>query len=100
MFCCHCGARNPDTATYCHKWGGILFKEPGVEVQESLSPVNAPATPPRVSEEQRRYVDELLPIDQKPHECHACGSGDNIYSWDFGLGKKTGTKRNWLITAA
>jgi hypothetical protein len=55
---------------------------------------------PQISEEQRLFVDELLPIDKKPHECHACGKRDDIYSWDFGLGKKTGTKRNWFITAA
>jgi hypothetical protein len=44
-------------------------------------------------------IDELLPIGQKPHECHACGRKDNLHGWDFGLGKPISTKRAWGKTA-
>ena len=54
---------------------------------------------PVQSEEQRRLIDELLPIDQKPHECHGCGTKDKLHSWDFGFGKKVSTKRAWGETA-
>jgi hypothetical protein len=99
MFCCKCGARNPEDAGFCHKCGASLYKEEarlmgGTTKNENLRQVGTPSP-----EEQRQLIDELLPIDQKPHECHACGRADNLYAWDFGLGKKISTKRAWGETA-
>jgi hypothetical protein len=100
MFCCKCGARNPEDAQYCHKCGGILYSEMPVRPDQSAKN-NVPLQLNNAqSEEQRRLVEELLSIDQRPHECHACGRTDNLYSWDFGLGKKISSKRAWHRTAA
>jgi len=95
MFCCKCGARNPDDATYCRSCGSLLCKgnEPKVEQSPRKPTTHEVETLP--DEEQRRLIDELLPIDQKPHECHACGRRDNLHGWDFGLGKPISTKRAW-----
>src|SRR6266699_2211852 len=98
MFCCDCGAANPDNANYCHKCGGTL-PEKATESQQQLSPSNKPKPEPKLTHEQRQLIDELFSIDKKPHECHACGSTENLYTCDFGLAKNTGTKRDWSMTA-
>jgi len=100
MFCCKCGARNPEEAQFCHKCGTSLYKEK--EEQQIGQPKGT--KDPRQAEgeltdEQRQLVDELLPIDQKPDECHRCGRRDSLYAWDFGLGKRISTKRAWGDTA-
>jgi hypothetical protein len=99
MFCCKCGARNPDHAGYCHECGSSMYKETVRDSDQSArDKVPAQVETPH-NEEQRRLIDELLPIDQRPHECHACGRRDNLHSWDFGLGKKITTNRAWGGTA-
>ena len=99
MFCCKCGTQNPDAASYCNECGSLLYKQetkhPDKSAKEKLPrqveiPQNA---------EQRRLAEELLAIDQRPHECHACGCSDRLHGWDFGLGKKTSTKWAWGETA-
>jgi hypothetical protein len=67
MFCSKCGAGNSDRGNYCQKCGSPLSRE-------------------ALTQEQRQLVNELLPIDQRPHECHACGRTGGLYGWDFGLG--------------
>jgi hypothetical protein len=100
MFCCKCGARNPKDASFCHECGSSLYKEEA----GFLDPATESKKPHKVekplSEEQRRLIEELLPIDQKPHECHACGRTDSLSGWDFGLGKRISTKRAWGETAS
>ncbi len=98
MFCCDCGAPNPESASYCNKCGSALYKKT-TESRQSPLPPNTPKPEPKLTQEQRRLVDDLFSIDKKPHECHACGRTENLYSWDFGLAKKTGTKRDWSMTA-
>jgi hypothetical protein len=99
MFCCKCGTRNPDDANYCHKCGSPLHTaEARNLVQGDKNRVSQPVEPPR-SEEERRFIQELLPIDQKAHECHACRRKENLHGWDFGLGKKISTTRDWSGTA-
>lgn len=95
MYCCKCGARNPEEASYCHKCGVSLYREEAGQVEPSAKNENSRQIATPSDEEQRRLIDELLPIDQKPHECHACGRKDNLYGWDFGLGKSISTKRTW-----
>lgn len=100
MFCCKCGGRNPDDASYCHSCGILLYKGDDPKVERSPRKPTAHEVETLPDEEQRRLIDELLPIGQKPHECHACGRKDNLYGWDFGLGKPISTKRAWGETAA
>jgi hypothetical protein len=99
MFCCGCGARNPNDASFCHKCGSPLYKEKAGR----LGPSSAGKKPQKVEkpqgEEERRLIEELTPIDQKPHECHVCGGLDSLSGWDFGLGKKISTKSAWGKTA-
>ena len=99
MFCCKCGARNPESASYCHKCGCSLYKEEANQAGRTAEGKNSDQVETAPTEEQRQLIDELLPIDQKPHECHACGRTDSLYGWDFGLGKKISTKRAWGETA-
>jgi hypothetical protein len=99
MFCCKCGAGNPDDASYCHKCGRSLYKEEAKQIEELPKNKNPNQVEAPPIEEQRRLIDELLSVDQKPHECHACGRTDNLYRWDFGLGKKISIKRAWGETA-
>ncbi len=98
MFCSTCGAQTPADATYCHKCGAVLYQE-STGVQQPPEPYTTPVVP-QLTDEQRQFVEELLPIDQKPNECHACGRTENLNSWAFGLAKKTRTKRDWVRTAA
>lgn len=79
---------------------GVCCNVPGAGLsdQSAKNKASRHVEPPQ-SEEQRRLIEELLPIDQKPHECHACGRKDNLHSWDFGLGKNVSTKRAWSETA-
>src|SRR5579859_752755 len=98
MFCCDCGSSNPGTANYRHKCGGILYKS-AAEFQKRIIPSNERELEPRLTQEQRQFVDALLSIDNKPHECHACGRTEDLNRWDFGLAKETGTKRDWSMTA-
>jgi hypothetical protein len=99
MFCCKCGARNADAATYCRSCGSLLYKGDGPKVQQSPKKPTAHEVETLPDEELRRLIDELLPIDQKPHECHGCGRKDNLHSWDFGLGKIISIDRAWGKTA-
>jgi len=80
MFCSKCGAGDSDRANYCQRCGSPLSRE-------------------ALTQEQRQLINELLPIDQKPHECHACGRTNGLYVWDFGLGKKLSSQRAWGDTA-
>lgn len=99
MFCCKCGSLNPDDANFCHKCGSSLYRAAGGNPSDSAKNKTPHQLEPHVSEEQRQLIEELLPIDQKPDECHACGRKDHLRSWDFGLGKKLSTKRAWGATA-
>ena len=99
MFCGKCGTKNPDDSNYCHNCGILLYKEQRPEVEQSPATSESHETEALPDEEQLRLISELLPIDQKPHECHACGRKDNLYGWDFGLGKTISTKRVWGETA-
>lgn len=87
MFCSKCGARNSGSGNYCHKCGSPLFGEANAAGKAALT------------QEQRQLAEELLPIDQKPNECHACGRTAGLYGWDFGLGKKLSSQRAWGETA-
>jgi len=98
MFCCDCGAPNPESASYCHKCGSTLYKKT-TETSNPLHLGNTPKPEPKLTQQHRRLVDDIFTIDQKRYECHACGRTENLYSWDFGLAKKTGTKRDWSMTA-
>jgi len=95
MFCCKCGAQNPDDGSYCFKCGEALYKEVAAETREQPTI----SSQQRLTEEERQFISELLPIDQKPHKCHVCGKTANLFSWDFGLGKEVSTKRAWGETA-
>lgn len=94
MYCCKCGARNPDGGSYCHKCGATLYRaDPTSEVGERTQP--AQSTSSQLDEEQRQLLEELLPIDQKADQCHACGRAENLHVWDFGLAKKVSERRLW-----
>ena len=99
MFCCKCGARNAEHARFCHKCGDALYVEGTGQVGSAAEN----GTPPKVetfdSSEQQQLMSRLLPISQKPNECHACGRAEKLYTWDFGLGKIISTKRAWGQTA-
>src|SRR6266513_1012459 len=100
MFCCRCGARNPNDANFCHGCGTSLYVADAGDLghsAENRAPYRVEAV--QTEEEQRRLFDELLPIDQKQNECHSCGRTDKLHGWDFGLGKKLSTTRAWGETA-
>jgi hypothetical protein len=99
MFCCKCGARNPHDASYCHKCGSSLYIEATKPSDQSVRDEAPHQVKKPQSEEERRLIDELLHIDQRPHGCHACGRRDNLHGWDFGLGKEISTSRAWGDTA-
>jgi len=99
MFCCKCGARNPDNASYCRECGNSLYREATRHLDQSAGDGVPRLVETPQNEEQRRLIDELLSIDQRPHECHACGKAHNLHSWDFGLGKKISNERAWGETA-
>jgi ribosomal protein L40E len=100
MFCCKCGTQNPDDANYCHDCGSSLYREAAKHSsdQSTRDEVSRQVETPQ-DEEQRRLIDELLPIDQRTKECHACGRRNNLHGWDFGLGKKSSSARAWGGTA-
>lgn len=99
MFCCSCGASNPKGANYCHKCGSEM-STPSMETDHAEeSPLQRKASSSEEESEQQRLVSELLPIDRKLHECHRCGRKEDLYGWDFGLGKVVSTRRNWAETA-
>lgn len=95
MFCCDCGADNPDRAKYCHQCGSALYTK---DSEKLLALPNKPAPKPNLTQEQVELA-ELFAIDRKLYECHACGKTDNLSGRVFGLAKKTGTKRAWSDTA-
>jgi len=98
MYCCKCGARNPDDAIHCHKCGEVMYRSTS---PSSPGGPRQPSHPTSVqqTEEQRQMAEELLPIDQKAHECHACGRTDDLFGWDFGLAKTISGKCAWGETA-
>jgi ribosomal protein L40E len=99
MFCCKCGAQNPDDASYCHKCGVLLFRLDAQRVEASAPAKIVQNLDESLTEEQRQLIDEVLSVDPKPSECHICGRTDHVYNFDFGLGKKISTKREWSETA-
>ena len=99
MYCCICGSQNPDGASYCHKCGRSLFREETTQEGQQPAQISPRQVEAPLTEEQQQLIDQLLPIDQKAYECHACGRTDNQYSWDFGLGKNISTQRAWGETA-
>jgi hypothetical protein len=99
MFCCKCGARNPNEANFCHRCGNSLYVPEAGSLDQSTRNRAPQQVGPVQSEEQGWLINELLPIDQKLHECHSCGRKGHLHSWDFGLGKKLSTKRAWGETA-
>jgi hypothetical protein len=76
-----------------------MFREPPGRVDQLHKDQKPQQDETQLNKEQRQLIEELLPINQKPHECHACGRTDNLYDWNFGLGKKISTKRAWGGTA-
>src|SRR5579859_863735 len=99
MFCCECGARIPDEANYCYKCGVALraVEAPRVDRGANVR-VSDPAQASQ-NVDERRLIEELLSIDQKSQECHACGASENLYRWEFGLGKRLSTKMAWSEAA-
>lgn len=101
MFCCKCGALNPDNANYCHRCGVAVFKQLGAS-DESLGMLPNKAENPKTNPPKDDESDLLSPlalIDPKPHTCHRCGTKKDIYGWDFALGMVLSTRRSWGQTA-
>lgn len=99
MYCCKCGARNPDDAVYCHNCGDAIYRNAAPSRPSDRRQVSRP-TRVKQTEEQRQLAEELLRIDEKSHECHACGRTDDLHGWNFGLAKSVSEKRVWGATAA
>jgi hypothetical protein len=99
MYCSQCGIQTADDALYCHGCGSVLYRDRLFrQGRDSCEPSVRPMERP-VDEEYRRIAAELLPIDQKPDQCHYCGRREHLRSWDFGLAKKISAKRVWARTA-
>lgn len=96
MYCCKCGVKNPDDASYCNKCGSPLYLTfqhghgPRQPIEEGIrDPVRTQM------DEERRGISELLSIDPKPHQCHGCRTEKDLYGYDFGLAKVMSARRNW-----
>ncbi len=97
MFCCSCGTELPDHAQYCLRCGAPVTgasravlhgkRRADKSDREYLDP------------EEQSVVDELLPLSQKPDECHRCGKKEGLTAYPFGLGKVLSTRRKWADTA-
>jgi hypothetical protein len=94
MYCCKCGTKIVAEAAFCHKCGQPVYAEGEVVATQTQSPQGPSERTP-----DSALMRELASIDKQAHCCHACGKKDQLLSWDFGLGKPIGTKREWAKTA-
>jgi hypothetical protein len=94
MFCCKCGAKTPGDANFCNKCGSSLYRE-AAEHSGGLADNRAASGHTPEGTAQPALIKELLAIDPKPHECHACGRRDKLFAWDFGMARRISTKRAW-----
>jgi hypothetical protein len=97
MFCCRCGARNPNDAIYCNKCGNLASEQ---EANGLLWTDENSKRPRSSGGSKSQLLSESVVRDQKPSQCHGCGRADQLYTWDFGLGKEISTRRAWEETAA
>jgi hypothetical protein len=88
MYCHKCGTQIAISSNYCHLCGTPLPQEKNLSRKSAWE------------EERQRLAESLLAIDTKPHECHGCGSKQDLYKWDFGLGRSLSSERAWGETAA
>lgn len=90
MFCCSCGAENPNNATVCWQCGTAF-------IQLSASVSSQSEKQPHTAETQhlRSLSERLAAIDPKEDVCHGCGGKDGLTVYPFGLAKKLG--REWHV---
>lgn len=104
VYCCACGAENPDYGRYCHRCGKALI--PDARNADLISKSPTSRSQPRSADDSDEDAAEitalqaLARIDVKPSECHGCGRTQGLASYEFGLAKVLSVKRDWTRTAA
>jgi hypothetical protein len=103
VYCCACGAENPDYGHYCHQCGNALT--PHARNPDLVSSQTSQSQPRSASDSEEdaaevKALRALARIDVKPCECHVCGQTQELTSYEFGLAKVLSAKRNWTRTAA
>ncbi len=101
MYCCLCGAKNPEDARYCHKCGAPIKSAGGEADPASVAPEESNPVPQkwRDTDEHEKLVMQLLMTDHKRNQCHRCESEVSLIRIPFGLARVLSTKRDWLGTA-
>jgi len=103
VYCCSCGAENPDYGRYCHQCGDALIayaRNP--DLVSSRTSRGQPHSANDSAEEaaEIKALRALARMDVKPSECHACGRTEGLTAYEFGLAKILSAKRDWTRTAA
>jgi hypothetical protein len=96
MFCVTCGCQNPNHGRFCHSCGKPLVGPPSQPVASRSAATSKPAA---VRSEHDLFT-ELLQADQKPKECHRCGSKTDLTRTPFGIAKILSVKCDWRETAS
>lgn len=103
VYCCDCGAENPDYGRYCHRCGAALVSGEMNPESNPKPPVQNEPTAEVLNEEEEEEVRGLRKLsrtDTKQHECHVCGKREGLTGYKFGLAKVLSAKRDWTGTAA
>ncbi len=103
MYCCNCGAENPDYGRYCHRCGTALISGAMNPELNPKPPAQNQPTAAKVLDEEEEEISglrKLSRIDTKPCECHSCGETEGLLGYKFGLAKVLSAERDWTGTAA
>jgi hypothetical protein len=109
VYCCACGAENPDCGCYCHRCGSALIPHTrNPDPVSSRTSRSQPRSANHSAEEAAEAAEAaeinalraLARIDVKPCECHGCGRTEGLTAYEFGLAKVLSAKRDWTRTAA
>ena len=98
VYCCSCGAENPDYGRYCHQCGNALIPHPGNPDLDKSQPSSANDSAEDAAE--IKALRAIARIDVKPSECHRCGRTEGLTAYEFGLAKVLSANRDWTRTAA
>jgi hypothetical protein len=102
VYCCNCGAENPNYGRYCHRCGNALISGAiNDQLDSKALAQRQPTAAKALSEEEEdevRGLRKLHRIDTKPLECHSCGRTEGLIGYKFGLAKVLSSKRDWTRT--
>ncbi len=102
VYCCNCGAENPDCGRYCHRCGTALLSGATHPEPNPKPPAQNQPTAAKVLDEEEEIsgIRKLSSVDTKPYECHSCGRTQGLMGYEFGLAKVLSSERDWTMTAA